>query len=170
MAFFSPGLLARYERHHGYTNGWNSRFCAWKYAQPHTWALGGWTFGKLEDAKKLVEDRVNEGSDYIKVVADIPGPDQATLDAVVKAAHEHNKPCVTHAASYTPYAMAQEAGADIIMHVPFDKALSSTDAKAMADAHRVVVLTLIMMKGIAENVKSTFSEFPTCFSIRHCSA
>lgn len=64
------------------------------------------TLESFEDAKKFVEDRVNEGSDYIKVVADIPGPDQATLDTVVKAAQEHNKLCVTHAASYTPYAMA----------------------------------------------------------------
>ena len=36
-----------------------------------------------EDANKFMERRVNEGSDYIKVIADIPGLHQATLDAIL---------------------------------------------------------------------------------------
>lgn len=116
--------------------------------------------GLLEGCKTRISlsRTIREGSDYIKVIADIPGPDEVTLDAIVKAAHEHKKLCIAHAASYTPYAMAQ-AGVDVVTHAPLDKALTSSDAKAMVDGHCVAVPTLIMMKGVAENIKAPFMDF-----------
>ena len=75
---------------------------------------------------------MSEGSDYIKVIADIPGRDQATLDAVVKPAHEHKKLWVAHAARCTPYTMAQNAGVELVTHAPLDNP-SATDSKAMFD-------------------------------------
>lgn len=60
----------------------------------------------------------------------------------------------------TPLTLWHEKPEQISLRMlPLDKALSSTDAKAMADAHRVAVPTLIMMKGVAENVKSPFLNF-----------
>jgi hypothetical protein len=37
--------------------------------------------------KKFVDNLVAEGGDYIKVVADVPGPDQETINALVSNAH-----------------------------------------------------------------------------------
>lgn len=99
-------------------------------------------------AAKFVADRVAEGSDYIKVIADTPGPDQATLNAVVVAAHEHNKLVIAHASAFEPFRMAQEAKVDIVTHVPLDKPLDSDDVTRMTAEDRVVVPTLTMMEGI----------------------
>lgn len=74
-------------------------------------------------AEKFVVDRVAEGSDYIKLIADVSGPDQATLDALVKAARQQDKLTVAHATRFEAYRMAQEAGVDFVTHVPIDKAL-----------------------------------------------
>jgi len=101
-----------------------------------------------DQAPKYVADRVAEGSDYIKVIADIPGPDQATLNAVVVAAHEHNKLVIAHASAFAPFHMAQEAGVDIVTHVPLDKPLDSAAVARMTAENRVVVPTLTMMEGI----------------------
>ncbi|MCJ1247083.1 hypothetical protein MMC30_004294 [Trapelia coarctata] len=101
-----------------------------------------------DQAPKYVADRVAEGSDYIKVIADIPGPDQATLNAVVVAAHEHKKLVIAHASAFAPFYMAQEAGVDIVTHVPLDKPLDSAAVARMTAENRVVVPTLTMMEGI----------------------
>ena len=68
------------------------------------------------EAVRFVADRVAEGSDYIKIIADVPGPDQATINALVAAAHEHKKLTIAHAASTVAYDMAQEAQVDMITH------------------------------------------------------
>ncbi len=104
-----------------------------------------------EEASRFVSDRVSEGSDYIKVIADIPGPSQAVLAAVTKAAHDQGKICIAHASSYTPYHMAQTAGVDVVTHVPLDKALDNAAASKMAENGRIAVPTLIMMFGVAKS-------------------
>ena len=39
--------------------------------------------GSEEEAKKFVEKRVAEGADYIKIIADLPGFRQNTINALV---------------------------------------------------------------------------------------
>src|ERR1700689_4760376 len=57
--------------------------------------------GGPDDARQFVADRVAEGADYIKVVIGSPFADheQATIDALVAAAHERGKLAVAHASS-----------------------------------------------------------------------
>jgi hypothetical protein len=50
-----------------------------------------------EMAADFVAARVAEGSDYIKVIADVPGPSQETLNAVIAAAHSYKKLVIAHA-------------------------------------------------------------------------
>ncbi|PNY26742.1 Adenine deaminase [Tolypocladium capitatum] len=97
------------------------------------------------DATRFVTNRLAEGADYIKVIADVPGPDQATLDALVSAAHERGKLVVAHAATFTPFVMALEAKADVITHVPRDKALDDEAVARMVADKRSSVPTLHMM-------------------------
>lgn len=104
------------------------------------------------EAERFVAARVAEGSDYIKVIADIPGPDQATLNALVDAAHRHGKLTVAHAVSVAAFGMAQEAKVDIVTHVPRDKALDAGAVARMLNEHRVAVPTLTMMEGVAKAI------------------
>ena len=101
-----------------------------------------------DDANNFVKERVAEGVDYIKVIADVPGPDQATLNALVSAAHRHGKLVIAHASAFKPFAMAQEAKADIVTHVPRDKPLDRESTECMLAEGRISVPTLVMMEGL----------------------
>ena len=103
-----------------------------------------------KDAARFIANRVSEGVDYIKVIADVPGPDQATLNALVAAAHEHKKLVVAHAAYFIPFAMAQDAGVDVVTHVPSDKALDHNAVAHMIAGNRVAVPTLSMTRNHCE--------------------
>jgi imidazolonepropionase-like amidohydrolase len=107
-----------------------------------------------DEAKRFVADRVAEGADYIKIVIGSPfgDHDQATVDAIVAAAHEQGKLVVAHASSVDSVAMAQAAGADILTHAPIDRALDAAAAAQAAAAGRVVVPTLTMMEAIVAKV------------------
>jgi imidazolonepropionase-like amidohydrolase len=99
-------------------------------------------------AERFVADRIAQGSDYIKIIADIPGPDQETLSALVSAAHEHGKIVITHAASHASYSMGVAAGSDILTHVPLDRPLDAEVVSQMVEKGQVSVPTLSMMEGI----------------------
>jgi imidazolonepropionase-like amidohydrolase len=107
-----------------------------------------------DEAKRFVADRVAEQSDYIKIVVGSPfaDHDQATIDALVAAAHEQGKLVVAHASSAASVAKAQAAGADILTHAPLDQVLGSAAADRAAAAGRVVVPTLTMMETIVANI------------------
>ncbi len=100
-------------------------------------------------AEAFVADRLAEGSDYIKVIADVPGPDQATLDAIVAAAHRHGRLAIAHAASLVPYQMALAAKADVITHVPMNAPLDDATVATIVQQASVAVPTLTMMEAVA---------------------
>ncbi len=107
-----------------------------------------------DQAGQFVADRVAEGSDYIKIVIGSPGADhdQATVDALVAAAHEHGKQAVAHASSYAAVAKAQQAGVDVLTHVPLDRALDEADAARMAAGGRILIPTLTMMETLVSRL------------------
>jgi imidazolonepropionase-like amidohydrolase len=105
-------------------------------------------------AAQFVEERIAAGSDYIKIIADIPGPDQPIMDALVGAAHARNIRTVVHATTTATFAMAVDAGADVITHVPIDRALDASVIARMAEAGTITIPTLTMMKGIVETIKA----------------
>ena len=92
-----------------------------------------------EDAVRFVEERVAEGVDYIKMIADDPGPDQETLNTIVSEAHKHGKLVVAHAAAIHAFSMAQDAAADVITHVPCDGTLDDAASQRMARENQVAV-------------------------------
>ena len=101
-----------------------------------------------DDAKQFVANRVSEGADYIKIIADVPGPNQETLNALVTAAHEQNLLVIAHASAYTPFSMALEARADVLTHAPLDKPVDDKIVKGMVAENRVSVPTLTMMEAL----------------------
>lgn len=102
-----------------------------------------------DEAEAFVEARLAEGSDYIKLIADVPGPDQHTLDALVTAAHDHGLLAVAHAVSLAPYLMALRAGADVITHAPLDGPLDDATVATMVARGTVSVPTLTMMDAVS---------------------
>ena len=102
-----------------------------------------------ESAVRFVEDRVAEGADYIKIVADVPGPSQEVIDMLVHEARRHGKLTVAHAASSKAFPMAQKGKVDIITHVPLDLPLDEASARLMKDEGRACVPTLVMAETFA---------------------
>jgi imidazolonepropionase-like amidohydrolase len=102
------------------------------------------------EAERFVNERFAEGSDYLKILIDLPGPspDRATVDALVRTAHRLGRLVVAHALSYEAAEVAQAAGADALTHTPLDRPLDSTAANRMATAGRMLIPTLVMMEAL----------------------
>ncbi|HBS72874.1 MAG TPA: amidohydrolase, partial [Microbacterium sp.] len=98
------------------------------------------------------EVQVADGVDYIKIIADLPGPTQDVLDALVAAAHARGLKVIAHAALYEAVRMSLAAGADMITHAPLDRALDDATAETMLAQGTVFIPTLTMMKGVAANL------------------
>jgi imidazolonepropionase-like amidohydrolase len=104
-------------------------------------------------ADAWVSARVAEGADYIKIVIDLPGFDQETVNALVAAAHHRGRKVVAHASRSDAVAMAQAAGVDILTHAPLDRAISDEQAADLAATGTIIVPTLTMMEGLVEGLK-----------------
>ena len=109
------------------------------------------TLSKAADAVGFVEKRIAEGADYIKIIADIPGPDAEMLDALVRASHANSKLTVAHAVSYDAVRMVLDAHVDMITHVPLDKPLDTTAISKMLTDKSIAIPTLTMMEGVSRN-------------------
>jgi imidazolonepropionase-like amidohydrolase len=105
------------------------------------------------EADPWVAARVNEGADYIKIVIDLPGFDQETVDAFVTAAHVREYKVVAHASRADAVTMAQRAGVDILTHAPLDRAIGDEQAAELVAAGAIIVPTLTMMDGLVEGLK-----------------
>jgi imidazolonepropionase-like amidohydrolase len=87
------------------------------------------TLTKPDEAQSWVDARIAEGSDYIKIILEdgspygrkIPTLDQATLTAVVRAAHKDGKLAVVHVSTEDAAQEAIEAGADGLVHIFTDR-------------------------------------------------
>ncbi|KAG2194958.1 hypothetical protein INT46_004412 [Mucor plumbeus] len=103
-----------------------------------------------KEAEQFVLERIAEGSDYIKVVCDIPGPDQATVDALTAKAHENSKMVIAHSSSVASFEMAQISKVDIITHIPIDNVLNEEVVDRMLADKCISIPTLTMMEGIVK--------------------
>ncbi|MFB9930168.1 amidohydrolase family protein [Amycolatopsis halotolerans] len=102
-----------------------------------------------EAAVRFVEDRVAEGSDYVKGVAEAPGdggPPAEALQALVDAARERGLNTVLHAATPGAYHLAVATGARFVTHVPVIGRIADEDVAAMKAAGQTAVPTLTMME------------------------
>jgi len=78
------------------------------------------TINKPEKAQEFVDERIAEGSDYIKIIyegGEPAGVTKEVLSAVIKAAHERDKMTVVHIGTRKAAKEAVEAGADGLAHI-----------------------------------------------------
>src|ERR1700721_4826218 len=101
-----------------------------------------------DQAKAYVAQRVAEGVDYIKIIVDPPGFDEATVRALVDAAHAHGLRTIAHAANAGAVLLAQAAGVDVLPHAPIDRPLSDDEGRATRAGGQAIVPTLTMMEAI----------------------
>lgn len=109
------------------------------------------TVGRPDEAAAWVKTRVDEGSDYIKIVLDDyraygakrPTLDVATFDALVTAAHGHRKLALVHASDYETANLAIEHGADGLVHLFRDRVPPSSFGAAVAGRKAFVIPTLV---------------------------
>ena len=109
--------------------------------------------------KQFVADRLAQGVDYIKLIMDPLGPDEATINAVVQAAHAANKLVIAHSVTQGDYTLAVGGAVDIPCHVPLDLPLNQTTFTALTDDGSHVVPTLIMMQSIVNNTHQPYSHY-----------
>jgi imidazolonepropionase-like amidohydrolase len=102
------------------------------------------------EAERFVVDRIAEGADYVKVIADVPGPDQESVNSIVATAHRHGKLVIAHAVNTMATQMAQIAGADFVTHAPLNAVMSDEEIGQMYREKRVSIPTLTMMKGVSQ--------------------
>ena len=118
-----------------------------KIAGPFLTAVGGYPTNRAwappgsvrelagpEDGVRAVEEAAQHGHDVIKLVLHSGAPllDDATLVAVVRAAHRHQLPVGIHAEGEGQARRAFEADADILVHVPWTESLPDDLIGAMA--------------------------------------
>lgn len=103
-----------------------------------------------DDAVEFVKNRIDDGVDYIKIIADAPGIEQQTLNKIQEEAARAGKMTIAHTAEYASFQRGLDAGFDILTHAPLDKKLSEETVKRMA-GKVTAVPTLTMMEGFASS-------------------
>jgi imidazolonepropionase-like amidohydrolase len=114
-----------------------------------------------QEAEAFVRARIDEGSDYIKIIYGQSGSgtidrtsiSRETLEALIAAAHTHGKLAVVHALTQELARDAVAAGADGLVHmIPADLPVDESLVAMMAAQRTFVVATLsvILHLGSAE--------------------
>jgi imidazolonepropionase-like amidohydrolase len=122
------------------------------------------TLGGANEAAAWVDERIAQGSDYIKIVLEdgsayghsLPSLDVATLKALVNSAQARKKLAVTHVATWASADDAIAAGANGLVHIFMDRAMdgaadsaqAAATAKNMRQQNMFVVATLSVAAGV----------------------
>ncbi|MCJ1479556.1 hypothetical protein MMC13_008242 [Lambiella insularis] len=157
MECFPPELLHSLRDLPGLPDVFSAGFAAYYQRPGQGWPPEG-SVPDPEAAHLFVANRVAEGADFIKMLADPSGPttrgiDQPSLNMLVATAKQYNLLSIAHAMSPPGFKMAQDAGVDIVTHAPLAQALDGGAAEMSAIARmvsdgRVCVPTLTMMEGV----------------------
>lgn len=115
------------------------------------------TITSPEEAQSFVDARIAEGSDFIKIIYDdgralsneLPTLDQATLRAVIEAAHRRGKLAVVHIMSLREAGEAIEAGADGLAHLFCEDAYDEEFGRLAARHDVFVIPTLTVLQIIS---------------------
>jgi len=108
-----------------------------------------------DQAEGFVANRVGNGSNYIKLVAESNGMTQAEHNAIVYQAHQFGQRSTTHAADYNSYAQAIASGTDSIQHSPKDKVITQDMITAILTQKIYVTPTLTVIRALTNSAINT---------------
>ncbi len=114
------------------------------------------TIAGPDEAQSFVDERIAEGSDYIKIVYDDgaaygsprPSISEATLTAVIEATHRRDKLAIVHVYSLHQARTAIVAGADGLGHLFIDGPPDPGFGRLVADHGAFVIPTLTALEGL----------------------
>ncbi|HEY1991307.1 MAG TPA: CIA30 family protein [Gammaproteobacteria bacterium] len=115
------------------------------------------TLSSADQAQAWVDARIQEGSDYIKIIREdgselgirIPTLDDAEVAALIKATHARGKLAVIHIQKLEDARMAVAAGVDGLAHIALDKPVDADFVRLARQHHVFVVATLSVFAGAA---------------------
>jgi imidazolonepropionase-like amidohydrolase len=102
-------------------------------------------------APEFVADVFGNGSDFMKIISEPNGFNQATHDALVSATHALGKVSMTHAQDYGSYEVAIRSRTNGLQHVPFDISLTEEMAQRIKRQVQYVTPTLNIGKIVTSN-------------------
>jgi imidazolonepropionase-like amidohydrolase len=110
------------------------------------------------EAVAFVDDRIGEGADYLKVIAEdghvlgmsVPSVAPAVLAATVEVGHARGKLVLAHAMTLTAAEQVIAAGVDGLTHVFFDAAHTPQIVERVAASGMFVVPTLSVLASITD--------------------
>lgn len=116
-------------------------------------------------AQGWVEARAEEGADWVKIVLepgslfgmDRPTLDDATLRALVEAAHAHGLLAVVHVSLVDDALRAVRAGADGLVHLWGDRVPTQAEIREMAASGLFIVPTLVVQEGMTPDAPEGWS-------------
>jgi hypothetical protein len=108
-------------------------------------------------AGAFVDYVFGNGSDYLKIVNALGGPDQATQNAMVAVAHAKGKSTMTHATQRSFFESAIVSKTDIIQHAPADLNLSKNMIDLMVQQKQSVTPTMEIARIVTTIAKSNSS-------------
>ena len=127
------------------------------------------TLTKPEEAATFVEARLNEGSDFIKIIYDSgetyiqprPTLDLATIEALIQEAHRRNKKVIVHAATLQNCRDVLKLGADGLAHIYFNNAFDPDFGRLVAAQKAFLIPTLAVLESLSGiNEATTLFEDP----------
>jgi imidazolonepropionase-like amidohydrolase len=126
------------------------------------------TISRPESAQAFVDARINEGSDYIKIVYDdgasyglsFPTLDRETLTAVIAAAHERSMRAVVHVSTLEAAREALAAGADGLAHVFADALPDAQICSLAAERRAFVIPTLTVLESVTGVADGAWLQIP----------
>lgn len=115
------------------------------------------TFTPGGDAQAFIDERLAEGSDYVKLVYDDGKPfgiefqslTKEDLRSLIAATHKRGKLAVVHISSLTGARTAIEAGADALVHLFGNVPPDAAFGKFVADHRAFVIPTLTVIESTA---------------------
>ncbi|KAL6884412.1 hydrolase [Trichoderma evansii] len=102
--------------------------------------------------QEFVADVFRNGSDYMKLVAELNGFNQATQNAIVDVTHALGKVSMTRAQDYASYEVAIVSKINGIQHVPFDIPLTEEMAESIKRQAQYVTPRLNIGKIVTKNL------------------
>ncbi|MCC6455398.1 MAG: CIA30 family protein [Caldilineaceae bacterium] len=121
------------------------------------------TLTSADEAEAFVNERVAEGSDYIKIIIEdgsemgftLPTLDQATVTALVEAAHANGKLALVHVQTLAAAQEALTAGADGLAHIFSDAVPDEEFINRAVESGLFVVATLSVFQHIGGEPQDT---------------
>jgi imidazolonepropionase-like amidohydrolase len=118
------------------------------------------------DVAAFIDERLAEGSDFIKLVIDEGEGMLKTLtprqvEAVVDAAHDKDRLAVAHVGTWADAAVAVDAGIDALVHAPRNAPIDDRVVSQLADRSIPVVPTLALYAAASgQHDSRTFLDHP----------